>query len=251
MRWLIGIDDTDNADSPGTGQLARRLSAEIERFGGRLLGTTRHQFLIDPLIPFTGHNRGICIGLDWDATTDDLDFVFDLVGDWSAPGSDPGVCLARADAVLPPVVDWGERAMREVLEMQPAMMLAQEHGLKLRMLGGTGQGIIGALASAGLRAGGEIGRFVDMPGLRSLGESVSREQLAAMGIDVERIAGSDSPPPALPGIIKTLGWIRPRLRGGRPVLHVQWSDHEHAWVPVDRKTVHPPADPSVHSLEQG
>ena len=50
---LIGIDDTDFGDSPGTGQLARRVSNEITRLGGKPLGITRHQFLVDPRIPYT------------------------------------------------------------------------------------------------------------------------------------------------------------------------------------------------------
>ena len=128
--------------------------------------------------------------------------------------------------------------MREVLDMQPAMTLAAQNGLDLRMLGGTGQGIIGALASVGLRKGGHFGRFVDMPGLRSLGESVTRTQLAAMGIDLEMTHVPHSEPENTE-TVKTLGWVRPRLYGGRPVLHLQWSQHEHAWIPVDRKTIHP------------
>ena len=76
---FIGVDDTDFGDSPGTGQLAQRLSKEITRRGGKPLGITRHQFLMDPRIPYTGHNRGICIGVDWTRPLVELDFVFDLV----------------------------------------------------------------------------------------------------------------------------------------------------------------------------
>jgi hypothetical protein len=90
---LIGIDDTDYGDSPGTGQLARRVSGEINRFGGKPLGITRHQFLIDPRIPYTGHNRGICVATDWEGPIADIEFVFDWVRGASAEGSDPGVCM--------------------------------------------------------------------------------------------------------------------------------------------------------------
>src|ERR1700761_2139441 len=84
---LIGIDDTDSADSPGTGQLARRVSQEICRCGGVLIGTTRHQFLVDPAIPYTGHNRGICVAVGWEGAVTELEFVFELMAGWAAEGS--------------------------------------------------------------------------------------------------------------------------------------------------------------------
>lgn len=239
-RILIGVDDTDNDSSPGTGQLARRLAAELEQQGGIALGTTRHQFLVDPRIRYTGHNRGICIAMDWPGGMEELDFVFERVAEWSASGSDPGVCLARADDVGDDVSAWGKRAMEEVLTMGQALALARESDLSLRALGGTGEGIIGAMASVGLRADGNYGRFVDMPGLRQLGECVSGEQLKAMGIQVMHKGEATAGKPANgKSVYKTLGWVRPQLSNGRAILSVEWSDDEHAWVPVDRKKIHP------------
>jgi hypothetical protein len=236
-KVLIGIDDTDNRQSPGTGKLARQLVAELERMGGLFLGTTGHQFLVDARIPYTGHNRGICVAVDWAGELEDLEFVFDLVRGWSAEGSDPGVCLAMAEDVGPDVVAWGERALREVLTMEEAVGLAQRGGLRLRGLGGTGGGVIGALASVGLRVGGSEGRFVDLPGLRELGETVTVERLAQMGIELEyRTGGGEEV--CLAGakdVCKTRGWVRPRLVRGLPVLGVRWSAVDGAWVPVEER----------------
>ena len=63
--FLIGIDDTDNQTSPGTGQLARRLAAEASTRGAVNRGITRHQFLVDGRIPYTSHNSGACVAIDW------------------------------------------------------------------------------------------------------------------------------------------------------------------------------------------
>jgi hypothetical protein len=241
-NMLIGIDDTDYGDSPGTGQLARRISAEITRLGGNPLGITRHQFLVDPLIPYTGHNRGICIATAWDGPIAGLEVVFELVRQWSAEGSDPGVCIAAENAVSPELIAWGEAAMRRVLTMREALSLAQGLALDLRPLGGTGQGIIGALASVGLRAGGIHGRFVDLPGLRELGEQVTADRLAEMGIEIERLEPVTAVPGRMPeahAVYKTLGWVRPKLCNGKPVLSVEWSDDHDAWIPVGRKKIHP------------
>ena len=244
---LIGIDDTDNQDSPGTGKLARRLDGEAAQRGAVPLGITRHQFLQDARIPFTTHNSGACIAIEWAKPVADLKFAMDLIQEWAAEGSDPGVCIALADAVPPAVSDWGWRATREVLTMDEARAVAKANGMWLRDLGGTGQGIIGALGSVGLRADGNHGRYLDLPGLRDVGEFVSREELSLMGIQIEHqepmhvgaANTSRTSAAGTAGAYKTMGWIRPRLTNGKPVWVVEWSEEQHAWIPVDRKRSRP------------
>jgi hypothetical protein len=246
--FLIGMDDTDNDTSPGTGQLARRLAAEATRRGAIHRGITRHQFLVDDRIPYTSHNSGACLAIDWAESEAELDFAIDLIAQWSAVGSDPGVCIARADSVPREVVDWGWRATREVLEPQEAMTTANAAGICLRALGGTGQGIIGALGSVGLRAGGNEGRFLDLPGLRELGERTRLEELERIGIDVQyetplgagaNAIGRLAPADQQTRIYLTMNWIRPRLVGGRAVWPVRWSSEHDAWIPLDQKRSRP------------
>ena len=112
---LIGIDDTDNETSPGTGQLARRLAEEIERRGAKLLGITRHQFLVDDRIAYTSHNSGACLAVEWSGPPDELEFAIGLIAEWSAEGSDPGICIAGLARVRSNVMEWGWAATREVL----------------------------------------------------------------------------------------------------------------------------------------
>jgi hypothetical protein len=49
---FIGLDDTDNLESRGTGYLARRIAAVLAA-DYALLGVTRHQLLVDPRVPCT------------------------------------------------------------------------------------------------------------------------------------------------------------------------------------------------------
>jgi hypothetical protein len=233
--YLIGIDDTDIETSRGTGQLARRLVVEAVSRGATHRGITRHQFLVDPQIPYTRRNRGVCIAIDWPGAIPELEFAIELLAEWSADGSDPGICIAAADTVPEQIIEFGRRASREVLKMQNAIALAALARITLRTLGGTGQGIIGALSCVGLRAGGNDGRFVDLPGLRDLGPRVSIDDLSRIGIEVqhEMTAGARADVG-----IETLGWIRPRLVGGRPVLPVIWSSEHDAWIPLDQKRIH-------------
>jgi hypothetical protein len=240
--FLIGIDDTDNETSPGTGQLARRLAQEIEQRGAKLLCITRHQFLVDDRIAYTSHNSGACIAFDWSISLRELEFAVDLIAEWSAEGSDPGICIALRDEVPPETIEWGWAATREVLSQSQAITLAHAHNLCLRPLGGNGDGIIGALASVGLRADGNEGRYLDLPGLRMLKEFVDIGELTHIGIRVDHRSpdGSGAAVPEHKGApYKTLNWVRPRLVGGQPVWPVEWSNDEHAWIPVDRKKSRP------------
>jgi len=237
---LIGLDDTDSATSRGTGFLARSLAAECARRGLAPRGVTRHQFLVDPRIPYTSHNSGACVAVEsggGGGGAEAAAFAFDFVAQRAAPGSDPAVCVAPAAAVPPQVMAFGREAMRRVLEMAEALDLAQRAGLALRPLGGSGLGVIGALASVGLRAEGECGRFIDLPGLRELPGRVTLDVLVRLGIRVESPGGGRDP--AAADACETLGWVRPRLIGGGPVLPVQWSGQHDAWVPVDRKHAKP------------
>jgi hypothetical protein len=232
---LIGIDDTDNCDSPGTGKLGLRLTAELVARGAVDLGMTAHQLLIDDRIPYTGHNRAICLGIGWGRTFAELDFAAERIASRSAEGSDPGICIAAEDAVSREIMSFGRSALVEVLEMQSAVSLAGASSVYLRPLGGSGQGIVGALASVGLRADGNFGRFTDLPGLRDLGEFTTIDELGRLGISVEH---SQSPRAAdAVGRYKTMNWVRPRLVHGKPVWRVEWSDEHDAWISVDRKKI--------------
>lgn len=231
--FLIGLDDTDNQNSPGTGRLARMLSQECKRPGSTPLGVTRHQFLLDPAIPYTSHNSGACIALESENGLDLRDFVFDFVARKSAEDSDPGVCIADISKVPADVVKFANRATEQVVTMPEAFNLAKQASIVLHGLGGTCQGIIGALGSVGLRASGENGRFIDLTGLRELSGCVGIEAFDRIGIVIEHLSGKRSP--GAKDHYETLDWIRPRLIGGKAVLPVQWSEEKDAWIPVDKK----------------
>jgi hypothetical protein len=65
MTVFIGLDDTDNLESRGTGWLARDIAAELSA-DYPVVGVTRHQLLVDPRVPYTSHNSSAAITLDVD-----------------------------------------------------------------------------------------------------------------------------------------------------------------------------------------
>ncbi len=232
---LIGIDDTDNPTSRGTGWLARMLYDECARRGHKPLSVTRHQFPLDERIPYTSHNSGACVAVEAH-DEQSLAFAFDFIAERSAQGSDPGLCVVRCDTVGGEVIEFSKRVTSEVVEKAEALETARRAGIDLRALSGSGLGVIGALASAGLHAEGNDGRFIQLPGLRDLPDRTGREELNRLGIRLDHRGGRTATPD---DVYETMGWVRPRLVGGEAVLPVQWNEEKDAWIPVERKRSRP------------
>ena len=243
MYTLLGIDDTDVlGHKPGTGRLARDLGAHLEHAGlATLIGVVRQQLLVDPRIPYTSHNSPACLilallGDGNGAATRVFEEAARYVGSRAARGSDPGLCLVPRQSVGAAVVAWGWRASSEVLNKADAAALAQREGLRLEELGGSGDGIIGALAAVGLTAEGNAGRFLELAGgLRDLGERLPASTLRQKGIALLSVSRNGDPVPADVEVI-TYDRVRPRLIGGRPVLLLERT--EDGWCCFDRKQCH-------------
>lgn len=164
MNILLCIDDTDNLESRGTGELASLLAAQVEQQGwGRSRYVTRHQLLVHPDIPYTSHNSAMCFAaeIEPEALEPMIAHASHFLATESAEGSDPGLCVAVIERLVDAgsLLDYGRRAKLEVLSKEGAYDLAARLGVHLSEHGGTGQGIIGALAGIGLRLGGNDGRL--------------------------------------------------------------------------------------------
>jgi len=242
MRCLIGIDDTDNLESRGTGFRARQLGARLVDAGlGRTRGITRHQLFVHPEIPYTSHNSSAC--LDVDVAGDDLaatrDFCREYLAAESADGSDAGLCLAAFDAVADELVEFGRSAKQQVLTREQAHELAGRHCIHLEGVTGQRIGVIGALAAVGLRRGGHDGRFIWLEGVRELtGISTAGTLLATTGIDsVETINGRPLPPEAE---VTVDPWPRPVLLHGRAVLLTEQDgsdDERNGWRILSKEAI--------------
>lgn len=234
---LIGVDDTDVPGSPGTGRVARGLGAHLEALGiGRACGVTRHQLLVHPAILYTSHNSALCLGLESDtpleriveACRSRLRAVF-------VPGSDPGLCVAEASGVPSTVQHFGAEAQQRVLAVDEAVTLAQRAEVCLESIAGRRNGVIGALAAVGLRAGGNDGRFVDLHGVREVGGVLSVRELLRRTA-VTAVVDGDGNELGVGERVDTLDWVRPSLVGGRPVLWVRReSERGNQWAPSERR----------------
>jgi tRNA(Ile2) C34 agmatinyltransferase TiaS len=226
----IGLDDTDNKTSRGTGRLARAIAATLSgRF--KVRGITRHQLFVDPRVPYTSHNSSATLHLledgniDLSALADEVQAL--MLADFQE-GSDPGLCVART--VAPEIAEFGRRAKTEVVHQSEARDVAQRHGSVLRGLGGTQDGVIGALAGVGLAATGEDGRFILIGTMRELDGVQTVRAILDSGIaEVHSMDGHTLED----GLIDTGGRLRPAFRKGRPILFVTPQESDPSlWVQV-------------------
>jgi tRNA(Ile2) C34 agmatinyltransferase TiaS len=220
------LDDTDTRESRGTGHLARQV-ATVLAADYPLLGVTRHQLLVDPRVPYTAKNScaAILLGsrgrVDLDAL---MDRVRAIMRAHFNPGSDPGLCVVTR--VPPEITAFGRRVQRDVVTQDEARALAAAHGIRLLGLGGSEDGVIGALAAVGLAACGDDGRYVLVGRSRELRGPQSVAAVLAAGIaEVCTLEGQ----PVTEGLI----WsdkLRPARRGARPIAFVERVDGH--WRPL-------------------
>ncbi len=240
MILLLGIDDTDDDSSRGTGYQARRLGHEIQESGlGELRAVTRHQLLIDSHIDYTSRNSSACLVLE--TTEDQIPSLIALARSeletHCAPDSQVGICLAAPSAVDAAVQDFSQAAKRKVLSVDAAQAQSQQREIHLEGVKGSGAGVIGALAAIGLHASGNDGRFVWIPKLRDLdGRYTVAGLTKLLDVYVETISGGALPPSAE---IDALEWMRPILRKGHAILLAEEEnvDGKIGWRFADKPTV--------------
>ena len=226
MHYLLGIDDTDNLETRGTGHRVRQLAAWLaENKLAEPIGITRHQLLVDPQIPYTSHNSSACLAVETETPEEVWVAAREFLLRESAPGSDAGLTLARWDSINECVLSFAKRAKIAVLTMLEAEQTASQSQIRCEGLTGTHGGIIGAVSAIGLHRAGNDGRFLWLPGLRDLKGRLQVAEICTSGhIDrVCTLSNSDLHPKS---IIDVGEWIRPVLRDGKATLYVEETNHE-------------------------
>jgi hypothetical protein len=161
---MVCIDDTDMPGTRGTGWLVEELCRILVRKKMAVTSAiSRHQLFVHEDIPYTSHNSAM--GFELRVQKETIDAVkgvcIDFLQNRSEKGSDPGLCMA--DLTRPfdaqSLIAFGKKAKQAVLSKADAYYLAEKSGVHLSEHGGTGQGVVGALAGIGLRLSGNDGRY--------------------------------------------------------------------------------------------
>ncbi|MBS4057857.1 MAG: hypothetical protein KGZ82_11115 [Bacteroidales bacterium] len=238
---LIGIDDTDNLESRGTGYRARQLGQLIQDTGlGRIISISRHQLFFDRRIPYTSHNSSACLFVVSDRKTELIALSRDFLLREAAVGSDAGLAVQYYDKVNDQVVLWGNRAKKEVLSLDEAKTLAADSGIYLEGLTGTHDGIIGSLAALGLRKGGNDGRCVWVNGkeIREIKGIYEVSGLFAIS-GIDGLTAIDGGEVLLSDRIDTGGWIRPAVKNHRHIVFVEKSKNttDYEWTIASKEYI--------------
>jgi hypothetical protein len=148
---------------------------------------TRHQLFVHEDIPFTSHNSCAVIHIA-SGEGEAADTIFKqteemVLGDF-IEGSDPGIAVATEDQLDPALIAFGKDAKTMVLTQERARTLAKNLSIRLKGIGGTEGGVIGAMAGLGLAATGNDGRFVQKGKIREILGPCSVRTLLNAGIDV-------------------------------------------------------------------
>jgi hypothetical protein len=222
MTILLAIDDTDTIESRGTGRLARAIATLLEN-EYPVLGVTRHQLYVHESIPYTSHNSCAVIHIGLCAKDQEMR-IFSLARDYMkedfVEGSDPGIAIANLAAVAPAVITFGQHAKTMVLRQEQARVLAKDHSIRLEGLGGSEDGVIGALAGIGLAATGNDGRYIQKGRIREITGPAPAELLLDAGIEL--ILTTEGVP-VTTGIIRVQEGksVKPCPVSGKTVLFVE------------------------------
>lgn len=195
MKIYVAIDDTDSLEVGATGQSANELRKLIkDKVWGTTEPVTRHQLLLHPDVPYTSHNSSMCFIADMEECylEEFINNAAEFLKNTSAPGSDPGLCVAAKECIknIDNLMDFGFKAKEVVLSKEQAYKTAEDCGIHLSEHGGTGQGIIGALAAIALRMTGNDGRFQGRIQLKETGESMQVGEIISI-TEIEEIQSID------------------------------------------------------------
>ncbi len=234
--FVIGLDDTDTPDGGGTGPLARALAAAVEAESfGTSLGVTRHRLLDSPKIDKTTRNTALAVAIATERSLDDVeDYVVAFVRKAVERGSDAGVVVLSRHSDMPHVLAFGRRCQQEVMTLADQETFATEGNVRSRSLGNKRAGTIGALAAAGLRAGGKDGHYIDLAGLadvkgRTLAGQIRTNPAIEKVLDEaldEELDRDDA--------VDCGEGLWPRVVLGEPVLLTRRSEEDRKlWIPID------------------
>lgn len=225
MDLYIGLDDTDNRDSRGTGYLGRKMAGIIAgKKLGRVTGITRHQLFIHPSILYTSQNSSACLRIVTDDFACTKDLCRELVIENAAPGSDAGLCIVDESNIGPEIIDWGQRAKKEVLDQDDAIRLAYSAGFYLEGLTGEHTGVIGALAAVGLRKSGNDGRFIWLEGQKELRDILPGNYMVEELIRIHnfaRVITTNGETLDKKKMVRLGDWVRPLLLDNKVTLIVE------------------------------
>ncbi len=181
MDYLVSVDDTDMPGTKGTGWIVQEMCEQMEGVIAHCSAISRHQLFLHDDVPYTSHNSAMCFEMNLlnYNLSEVVEEMIHFIKSRAEEGSDPGVCVAKKTDIHKnqALLDYGRAAKKQLLSKDIAYSLAEKMDIHLSEHGGTGDGVIGALAAVGLRLSGNDGRYRGWYHLGNPGTIVSVEKL--------------------------------------------------------------------------
>ncbi|PKG72862.1 DNA-binding protein [Shewanella sp. Choline-02u-19] len=245
--WLICIDDTDDIATKGTGEIAEEIAnllaqAHLQtKASSDKCWVTRHQLFVHPDIPYTSHNSAMCFRVETHLSVETIKqiCVTHLLSE-SAAAADPGLAILDMTSMydINALIAFGQSAKVAVKTKQQAYELAAELGIDLTEHGGTGQGVIGALAGLGLRLSGQDGRVKGQLDLGNYAAGVASEFSVADILSMsslQAVLSDNGDILAIDERVLLNGKVKAVYRQHMFALLV--SQHENGWVNASKQTL--------------
>ena len=242
MDYLVCIDDTDMPGTKGTGWLVQDMCEQMEGIISNCSPISRHQLFVHEDVPYTSHNSSMCfeMNLVGNNLSSAIDTMVSFIKERAMLGSDPGLCVARKADVLTnrALLEFGEAAKVSVLNKDLAYNLADKIGVHLSEHGGTGDGIIGAIAGVGLRLTGNDGRYRGWYHLGNPGTTLGVDTLCEYPFIEQIVTESGDALPHDMSVAIGSEKIKTVRQGGRQVVVVkEISDTDEIQADVKYRTI--------------
>jgi hypothetical protein len=233
-KFTIGIDDTGYLDQHLTTKLMRSwLSQMVEQSLIHSEGITRHQLFESEKISSSYKNRSLAFTFNTSQSIFEIeDQLVDFIRTASSPHANPAIAILSRHSDSLHALAFGRRCKNELLKLSDSEQYASESNVLLRGLGGNRNGMIGALAAVGLRAGGGDGIFVHIDGLEGLKGDQSAGDIrnnSALQHIVDISSGEELD---RDDMVKIDSYLRPNLINGGPTQYVQLIANSKVWTPL-------------------
>ncbi|HEX3012215.1 MAG TPA: hypothetical protein VHQ70_09330 [Syntrophomonadaceae bacterium] len=164
MKIIVAIDDSRQLDGAKAGNTASVLAGFIEENGwGQCTIPSRHRLYPNPATGCKKHNtaRSFSADIEEQHLSQFMDYACNLIKETGSPDSNAGLAIVIPELIknTDNLMDYAYKAKEELVSKDEALAFKEKPGIYLFELNGSGQGIIGALAAAGLRMTGNDGQF--------------------------------------------------------------------------------------------
>lgn len=164
MKIYVALDDSRQLDGGKAGETVSLLGKYIEAKGwGRSAIPSRHRLYPNPATGCKKHNtaRSLAADINEQYLNEFIDYACELIKSTGTRDSNAGLAIAVPELMETPneLIEYAYRVKEGLVNKNETLELATRPGLYVFELNGTGKGIIGALAAAGLRMTGNDGQF--------------------------------------------------------------------------------------------